>query len=150
MNHSSVKNAISSKGSIVSRDLQKSRSVRHLALPKAQTKGINLPYLNRSKNKRLTMIKTINPEVSVPSLLSKHMNSSVDEDYIRLEQITARNSSIRYDWLLIEQQIIELNTKRKLSPISPASVKGKVRSSYEFFQENTKNIIRRFNLNKDI
>ncbi|OMJ92979.1 hypothetical protein SteCoe_4202 [Stentor coeruleus] len=54
----------------------------------------------------------------------KFHKTSVEDDLDKLESITSRNLIARYDWLSIEKKLIELNTKRKLSPIAEIDTSG--------------------------
>jgi hypothetical protein len=43
--------------------------------------------------------------------------SSVDEELVKLENVSCKNITARYDWLKIEQRLIQLGAKKKLEPI---------------------------------
>ena len=43
--------------------------------------------------------------------------SSVDDDLIKLETLSSKNLIARFDWLRIEERLIQLGAKKKLEPI---------------------------------
>ena len=45
-------------------------------------------------------------------------NTSLDEDMLRLENLTVRNSNARLDLVSIQKRMIEIDLKRKLNPIA--------------------------------
>lgn len=63
--------------------------------------------------------QSVQPKRSESTLsLSKYLNTSLDEDMERLENLTNKHSHMRSDWLSIKQRMIEINTNKKLKPIA--------------------------------
>lgn len=69
----------------------------------------------------------IDPSIKTGISVEKNFNSqlrllngltSVDEDLVKLENLSNKNLSARFDWLEIEQRLIQLGAKKKLEPIA--------------------------------
>lgn len=101
----------------------KLRTLKHTS----PNKDIARPFKikeNTASNKAINRLSNIESD-SLTKSSNKSLNvfpikfrkTSVEEDLEKLESLTCRNLIARYDWLSIEKKIIEINTKRKLSPI---------------------------------
>ncbi|OMJ94241.1 hypothetical protein SteCoe_2576 [Stentor coeruleus] len=75
----------------------------------------------------------------------KIRNTSVDEDLEKLESLTSKNLSARYDWLSIETKLIELSTKKKLSPITETEINNtKLTQNTSDFSTNSINLLKKY------
>lgn len=89
------------------------------------------------------------PKLSSPNssklLPLKIRNTSLDKDLEKLENLTSRNLSARYDWLSIETKLIELNTKKKLSPIAKTEISNdKFTQNTSSFSTNSIDLLKKY------
>lgn len=94
-------------------------------------KASNRPFRKKENNISHKAINRLSSIESDPSSKSsnnslkvfplKFRNTSVEQDLEKLENLTNRNRIARYDWLSIEKKLIELNAKKRLSPIAEAN-----------------------------
>jgi hypothetical protein len=72
-------------------------------------------YIKKKPNRESNSVQ---PKRSDSNLsLSKYLNTSLDEDIEKLDNLTVKNSTARLDWISVKQRMIELSVKKKLNPI---------------------------------
>jgi hypothetical protein len=83
-------------------------------------KNISLKSIDIEKLKKKVIRETVSvkPKRSESSMsLSRYLNSSLEADLQKLDNLTYKNSSARLDWISVKQKIIELGVNKKLIPI---------------------------------
>jgi len=79
------------------------------------------------KSVRRTKGNLIDPSIKTGNAGEKDFNSqqrlpngltSVDEGLVKLETLSNKNLTARFDWLEIEQRLIQLGAKKRLEPIA--------------------------------
>ena len=65
------------------------------------------------------------------NILSRYLNTSLDEDIQKLESLRTQNIHARHNWISIEQRIIELEAKKKLKPLMKIQSKHSFSNSQE-------------------
>lgn len=73
---------------------------------------------SKSKGSEILKKNSKNPDRDSVSIQRLPLGlTSLDEDIVKLENLSNRNLTARFDWLEIEQRLIQLGAKKKLEPI---------------------------------
>ncbi|OMJ94875.1 hypothetical protein SteCoe_1903 [Stentor coeruleus] len=121
-------------------------------------KALSKPFRKKENN---ISHKAINRLSGIESLKSsnnslkvfpmKFRNTSVEQDLEKLENLTNKNSIARYDWLSIEKKLIELNAKKRLSPIVESdSVNQKFIGNSVDFSMNSIDLLKKYEKCSDL
>lgn len=110
-------------------------------LESSKTTSIKSSVVSLTKKKRIDRENhSVQPHRSESnSSLSRYLNSSLDEDMEKLDNLTVKNSSARLDWIMVKQKIIELSVNKKLNSIEEMDESG---ADYVVFQQ--KNSLKTF------